>query len=572
MKSKTVPGKSLFGLILILAITAVSTSNTGQSSAPAVIPPANLSGYAVPPKDAHPKIDSALWNLTRTWLTYQPCAGTERATAGGIGDLIRMVVESAPVFEPTFEPTFGRNFHKPLRNIVGKRIEALGGVVERTWGSDIQALLPACSIESLAAMPQILRLRLPFIPRPAEVVSEGVGLSGASSWFSLPSYRTGIDPVKIAILDLGFKGYGDLLGTELPAGTIVRSFRADGDIEAGTAHGSACAEIVHDLAPDAGIYLLNFETDVEFHAAVDYLISEKVAVVSCSLVWTGAGAGDGTGPICRDVVKSAAAGILWVNAAGDDAQSHWQGPFSDTDGDLFQNFSGADEILQWEVPAGAWTRATLTWNDWGTWDGSSYGVPTRDYDLLLWRWNGSAWELLEYCDDWQTGEAGQKPLEQSSLWKTDQKTYYGVSILKFYAIDNSTFDLTVQGNSGSIEYAAAEGSLGIPADAAEAIAVGATVAGTDALLPASSQGPTNDGRIKPDLSAFSGVSTRTFGTAGFSGTSAAAPHVAGALGLMKGKTPYSAAQLRTILEKRALDLGTAGKDNLYGYGRLNLKK
>lgn len=41
---------------------------------------------------------------------------------------------------------------------------------------------------------------------------------------------------------------------------------------------------------------------------------------------------------------------------------------------------------------------------------------------------------------------------------------------------------------------------------------------------------------------------------------------------MKAKTPYGAAGLRTILEKRALDLGTTGKDNLYGFGRLNLNK
>lgn len=560
MKSNNPRGKFLSGLILILAIVAASPSDVGRSPAATVLPPADLAGYAVPPKDAHPKIDSALWALTRPASPDQP----GRASAEGLGDSIRIVVET--------EPIFGRYFLALIKDIVGRRIDALGGAVERTRGSDIQALLPPGSIERLASMPLIARLRLPFVPRTAEVVSEGVDLSGASSWFSLPAYRTGTTPVKIAVLDLGFKGYEDLLGTELPSGVIVRSFRADGDIETGTAHGAACAEIVHDMAPDAEITLLNFQTDVEFHAAVDYLLAEKVDVVSCSLVWPGAGAGDGTGPICQDVVDCTAAGILWVNAAGDDAQSHWQGVFSDTNGDLFQNFSGSDEILQWEVPANTWTRATLSWNDWGTWNGSSYGVPTRDYDLLFWRWNGSAWELLEYCDDWQTGETGQKPFEQSSLWKTGKTTYYGVSILKFYANDNRTFDLTIQGNSGNIEYAVAEGSLGIPADSVEAISVGATVAGTDALLAASSQGPTNDGRIKPDLTAFSGVSTQSYGSAGFSGTSAAAPHAAGALGLIKSKTPYTAARLRAILEKRALDLGPAGKDNLFGWGRLKLNK
>jgi subtilisin family serine protease len=88
----------------------------------------------------------------------------------------------------------------------------------------------------------------------------------------------------------------------------------------------------------------------------------------------------------------------------------------------------------------------------------------------------------------------------------------------------------------------------------------------------SAWGPTHDGRVKPDLTAPSGVSTSTYGQRGFWGTSASAPHVAGACGLIKGNSPYSMSQVRKILEKRAIDLGEPGKDNKSGYGRLNLKQ
>lgn len=547
------PGRLLPGLVCGLAAALFFPAGLPIQT-PVVLPPADLAGVAVPPKDAHPRIDSSLWNLVR-----------ERdAVPAAAGEPVRIVIETDPAFSPIFrmwglDPVF-------------KRIEALGGTVECAADGLIQAVVPASRIALLSVGADIARLRLPHVPRPAEVVSEGVGLSGASEWLNLPPYQKESTPVKIAVLDLGFAGSAALLGTELPSGTTRRSFRADGDIDAGTSHGTACAEIIHDMAPEADLVLINFETDVEFRAAVNYLLSQDPDIVSCSLVWTGAGAGDGTGPICQAVSDAAEAGIIWVNAAGDDGQSHWRGVFSDANGDLFHNFSGSDEILQWEVPAGGSTRATLTWNDWGTWTGSSYGAPTRDYDLLLWRWNGSAWELLEYCDNWQTGLAGQTPREQSALWPADQKAVYGVSILKYQADDNRTFDLTIVGNEGVIEYAAAAGSLAVPADAEAAIAVGAVVSGSSVLLAQSSQGPTSDGRIKPDFVAYSGVSTRSYGAGGFSGTSAAAPHVAGALGLLKSKTPYSTAQLRTILQKRAIDLGSAGKDNLTGFGRLNLKK
>jgi subtilisin family serine protease len=79
--------------------------------------------------------------------------------------------------------------------------------------------------------------------------------------------------------------------------------------------------------------------------------------------------------------------------------------------------------------------------------------------------------------------------------------------------------------------------------------------------------------MKPDLSAPDGVDTATYLAGGepFFGTSASAPHVAGAIALLKDRFGiYTKDQVVDILYGRAIDKGPAGRDNQYGRGRLDL--
>ena len=204
--------------------------------------------------------------------------------------------------------------------------------------------------------------------------SQGVTVTHANNWQAAGFGGAG---VKVAIFDLGFAGYESLVAAgELPSGVHAVSYRSDGDIYAGEVHGSACAEIVHDMAPGAELYLLNFETDVEFGNAVDYAISQGVQVASCSLAWLGAGTFSGDGPICEEVNRARNAGIFWAQSAGNAANKHWEGDWSDPEGNSLLNFSGSDELLTFYASAGATIYANLVWDE-------PWGAAANDYDLFL---------------------------------------------------------------------------------------------------------------------------------------------------------------------------------------------
>ncbi len=130
------------------------------------------------------------------------------------------------------------------------------------------------------------------------------------------------------------------------------------------------------------------------------------------------------------------------------------------------------------------------------------------------------------------------------------------------------------------------GTVGEPAHIARSttnvFSVGALNAGTLAIAGFSSRGPTNcyEGpdtslMIKPEVSApgegvYSCTDQSGYGT--MSGTSMAAPHVTGAVLLLKEAFPeVPGDEILMALYNTATDLGDPGEDNVYGNGLINLE-
>jgi subtilisin family serine protease len=121
-------------------------------------------------------------------------------------------------------------------------------------------------------------------------------------------------------------------------------------------------------------------------------------------------------------------------------------------------------------------------------------------------------------------------------------------------------------------------TIGMPGGARSAITVGScenTSDGTGALSGFSAHGPARDGAIKPDIVAAGGGVTSTVPGGSFrsmSGTSMAAPHVAGAAALLLQHDPgLTPAQTKErLLDAAVSDEHTGSVPNSgWGYGRLN---
>jgi subtilisin family serine protease len=82
---------------------------------------------------------------------------------------------------------------------------------------------------------------------------------------------------------------------------------------------------------------------------------------------------------------------------------------------------------------------------------------------------------------------------------------------------------------------------------------------------------TGAGLLKPDVMTYTNVQTTTIGNGYsiFGGTSAATPHLGGAMCLLRDVQPQAEPRhIAAALQLTALDMGTPGKDNLYGCGKM----
>jgi len=317
-------------------------------------------------------------------------------------------------------------------------------------------------------------------------------------------------------------------------------------------------EIVHDVAPGADLVAVTFD-DGRFAEAVAWLNGAGVDVVSFSMEWT-EGPFDGTHWSSAAIRDSVAAGVTWVVAAGNSAEEHHNGTTIDVDGDGWVEVtSGGVEHNGFVVGAGTTAEVTLSWAD-----------PATDLNLCLFDRSAATAPgspVLLACDEDQL-EADQSPSRSMTLTNESasaRQYAYGVS---YRSGPQTTYEGRTWRTS-PLEYANPAASVSVPGNVAEVITVGAVAWDTLDLQPYSAWGPNHMGDRKPDVVGPDAVSTSAWAGPANTGTSYAAPHVAGLAALILGAQPDLApAGVRQRLVERASLAGDPDYRHGWGLARL----
>jgi len=472
--------------------------------------------------------------------------------------------------------------------------KALGGVVTGSVpGEVVQVSIAASRVDELAAVDDADGLRRPLIAnRPVTgliessgsasddprlelgpVTGENIAVTDAKAWHDAGIRGAG---VRIGIVD-----FFDLTlwnpvehGPLPPAG---RRFCLDssnsgfcaGSGASGEEHGVAVAEVVKDMAPDAELWLATVGTASDLRAAVDWFAANGVTIMTRSLGAAYDGPGDGTGPLGAVVDYAATKGLTWFNSAGNDAAGSYGRYTEGVDAQGYVDF----------LPGpGVDTTMTIT--------GINVG-----FDGIRWSdWNEPASQVTDYRIEMTnplgtrivdaSQVAGAPPLEAADVYGAGPVT---LRIRRMAPGGDGSADVVeVALFSGDLEYAQAPYSAAKPvvdSSNPSLVAVGAIDPPTGSTIGNySSQGPTNDGRTKPDVTAPSCVKSSIynpvrygFSVTCFNGTSAASPTAAGFAALLLGRgLAASGPHLAALVKHLVADLGTPGPDNTFGAGRLDL--
>lgn len=409
-------------------------------------------------------------------------------------------------------------------------------------GGLIDLSAPAATWGELAALPGVVHVGPPWRPSAKSVTSEGRAALDLTAWDDAGLTGRGIT---VAVIDVGFLGWDDS-PDELPPDQ-VRLIQGEAG---GDPHGAAVAEVILDIAPEVSLRLYRVTSAAEFIAALTLAEQDGVDLVCASLGFDNVWHADGASPMSQAVDRLHDAGVAYVAAAGNEVGRYAAGLLADPDGDGWLTLGGAERVYLSDV--GGLTRASLRWDE-------PFGGAA--VDLALHIEDGGV-----DCDvgDEAQGGAGD-PYELAScvgasLASARVRKVGGGSAEGLMAWIYSP------GGVGGVSLATA-GTLTLPADARGALSVGALPLGDDTPAAYSSQGPTEDGRLKPELVGPSGVSTWSLGELTFEGSSAATPHVAGLVALwMERARRDGPAEITDGLTLRAADLGEPGPDPVSGHG------
>jgi Subtilase family len=476
---------------------------------------------------------------------------------------------------------------------VERAVNDLGGTVTGSVrGQLVQAFMPAGAVDQLSGASAVRYVQRPLrinrVPREqafgsGTTVGEEVHRTNADTW-----QQAGITGnVRVGIIDFfDFSFWDPNENGPVPDAahqfcpTLTDDLCIGGQINSamGDPHGVAVAEIVKDMAPAAELFVATTATTAETQAAIDWFALNGVQIITRSLGAAYDGPGDGTGPLDAVVDYAADRGITWFNSGGNDAISGYGRYTEGVDSFGYVDFlsgPGVDTMLRISPQSGGVAFDGIRWaNDWNL-------PPSEvtDYSIEVWQGanESSATQALT-LDDPQ--DAGAPPLEavdasfnvsglgQALFLRIHADSHYSPSAPD--TVEVATFFGAIELGRQSAAFSSAKPVVDSRNPAL--VAVGAIdPADGSAIASYSSRGPTNDGRIKPDLSAPSCVTSTVYTPMCFNGTSAASPAAAGMAALLLGQgLAVPGMPLAALMKHLVVDLGPPGPDNAYGAGEIRL--
>jgi hypothetical protein len=476
---------------------------------------------------------------------------------------------------------------------LGQLIEAAGGrVVAGAPSGTVLAEVPLRSVDELErSTDATIRSPLVLDVRPERAATEPVqalgpfttsegtdhvDITGADGWHDVGFTGAGIRVGVIDFFNIRAFWDTDRMGPEPVPGVTARCIEFGGDCSAeffaptpqvGDDHGPAVVEIIRAMAPDAEIYIGRAATESDYYALVDWFADNGVRIVNRSLGSRYDGPGDGRGALTAVADHAVGRGITWFNSGGNSGIERYYRHAVRIVGDHVA--FGPSGTSTWLPFNGCIAPGGVRWaNDWDL-----PPAQRTDYDVFIHRapiGNPEAGQVVASSTFRQT--EGAPPLEvfiNGTACPPEGSQFY----LRIQLVSGSPAGDVIEildYADGIAAHTQAPFSAATPvvdSRSAGVIAVGAIDPPSSGLIGNySSQGPTNDGRVKPDVAAPSGSASVTFGGT-FSGTSASAPVVAGGAAVLLGAgLAADSRSLGDLVRHLVVDRGAPGRDNAYGTG------
>jgi subtilisin family serine protease len=430
----------------------------------------------------------------------------------------------------------------------------------------VQGWLDIGAIESLTSFDSVIKISVPSygIPAAGRVTTQGDAILRSNQLRALGASGRG---VKVGIVSDGANSWRAAANTgDLPAKIITYgscSTRADDPQNCRSRltcnEGTAMAEIIHDIAPDAEIAVAAVSTSLEFIQQINRLANTfKADIIVDDLGFFGEPYFE-DGDLAR-AVSALPSNILYFSSAGNSANIHYEKEYSafGTRHNFGFQSNINDDAIGFGIRPNRGAFVLMQWAD-------RYANANSNYDLFVFDQNNEVGR--------STG-VNTTAIEGVCIYNGSANDAVRFALINKVSGSNRRLEMFFLGSYG-IEYPTPQGSVFGHAGTRRAIAVGAINVGSNSAAFYSSQGPARVNfpslqlRAKPDIAATDGVNVT--GVGGFSspffGTSAAAPHAAAVAALLLSAGPeVTPSDVRSAILAAA---SGGGSSNSVGRGLIN---